>query len=107
MPIQFVPQFFKRPTPTPTTVPATVSAAKKTSQKPARKKYALDHTPPKHDSPFSSRVSSLTGTRQRYADIDWVHHEVITADGSRVKFGSPLYTNEDISEEESALYGKR
>jgi hypothetical protein len=39
------------------------------------------------NSPLAPEKSPFSNASERYADIDWVNHEVITQDGRRVKFG--------------------
>jgi len=87
MPIQFKPQFFVRPTVSAPMATPVSSSAHAAANDPKQKKYSTRHGVPKYKSPFGP--SPLSNASQRYADIDWTHHEAITQDGQRHKFGSP------------------
>jgi len=93
MALQFKPQFFTRPTTTSTPVatPVSSSTAQAAADDPKPKKYSTKHGVPIYKSPFAAS-SPLSNASQRYADIDWTHHEVITQDGERHKFGSPRFS---------------
>jgi hypothetical protein len=101
MPIQFTPTFFTRPTTAAPTPVAKVAVASQSEQNFGQKMYSIDHIPPKHSllgssngplSPFNPRTSPLSSDSERYEDIDWTKHEVITQAGTRVKFGAPRFS---------------
>ncbi len=103
MPIQFTPQFFTRPTiatskPIANTVNDVDRKTKQESEsEPEQRKYSLEHPKPKHDNIFGSPTALLSSNGERYADIDWTHHKVITQDGRHVRFGAPQFdAGEDV-----------
>jgi hypothetical protein len=81
------------------------------NQNALQKKYSLQRSKPQHsipthhmspsdasildpkNSPLAAEKSPFSNASERYADIDWAKHEVITQDGRHVKFGASLISN--------------
>lgn len=95
MPVNFTPQFFSRPTSAPApslSVNSPVSISEGSSGQ--QRKYTPSYNVPQRATPFASRPPTVYGGHdERIADIDWAHHETITADGRHVKFGAPRFSD--------------